>query len=208
MPLCLYLMFRDGVRQSGQGNLENDGKMGEFIFSRWMNSLTLDEGSQPEALIWLCGEPDLEMCVYVYIRYTNDTCDLLCSCTEDEDGLSLKDNSHNSSFELTSSTLPSYQPVSRAAGKGLSTAVFRSPSPCFFRPSFLGSASKVGLFQQENNFLLFLKALGVVQNLVLIMGKNTKFYLECCFGDFLVFGIIIYKLFYCLSKILFWVLVW
>ncbi|KAM9494718.1 claspin [Clarias gariepinus] len=78
----------DGVRQSGQGNLENDGKM------------------------------------------------------EDEDGLSLKDNSHNSSFELTSSTLPSYQPVSRAAGKGLSTAVFRSPSPCFFRPSFLGSASK------------------------------------------------------------------
>ncbi|KAF5889381.1 claspin isoform X2 [Clarias magur] len=79
----------DGVRQSGQGNQENDGKM------------------------------------------------------EDEDGLSLnKDNSHNSSFELTSSTLPSYQPVSRAAGKGLSTAVFRSPSPCFFRPSFLGSASK------------------------------------------------------------------
>ncbi|MCJ8746404.1 hypothetical protein PDJAM_G00141280 [Pangasius djambal] len=62
---------------------------------------------------------------------------------EDEDGLSLtKDNSHNSSFELTSSTLPSYQPVSRAAGKGLSAAVFRSPSPCFFRPSFLGSASK------------------------------------------------------------------
>ncbi|XP_017310239.1 claspin isoform X1 [Ictalurus punctatus] len=63
--------------------------------------------------------------------------------TEDEDGLSLtKDNSHNSSFELTSSTLPSYQPVSRTAGKGLSAAVFRSPSPCFFRPSFLGSASK------------------------------------------------------------------
>ncbi|KAK3512132.1 hypothetical protein QTP70_031248 [Hemibagrus guttatus] len=62
---------------------------------------------------------------------------------EDDDGLSLnKDNSHNSSFELTSSTLPSYQPVSRAAGKGLSAAVFRSPSPCFFRPSFLGSASK------------------------------------------------------------------
>ncbi|XP_046690492.1 claspin isoform X1 [Silurus meridionalis] len=62
---------------------------------------------------------------------------------DDEDGLSLnKDNSHNSSFELTSSTLPSYQPVSRAAGKGLSAAAFRSPSPCFFRPSFLGSASK------------------------------------------------------------------
>ncbi|XP_047664004.1 claspin isoform X2 [Tachysurus fulvidraco] len=61
----------------------------------------------------------------------------------DDDGLSLnKDNSHNSSFELTSSTLPSYQPVSRTTGKGLSAAVFRSPSPCFFRPSFLGSASK------------------------------------------------------------------
>ncbi|TSK31325.1 Claspin [Bagarius yarrelli] len=63
--------------------------------------------------------------------------------TEDEDGLSLnKYNSHNSSFELTSSTLPSYQPVSRAAGKGLSAAIFRSPSPCFFRPSSHGSASK------------------------------------------------------------------
>ncbi|KAI4883998.1 hypothetical protein NFI96_019513 [Prochilodus magdalenae] len=62
---------------------------------------------------------------------------------EDEDALSLtKDNSHNSSFELIGSMLPSYQPVNRAAGRGLSVGPFRSPSPCLFRPSFLGSASK------------------------------------------------------------------
>uniref|UniRef100_A0A8C7L4K2 Proteasome subunit beta type-2 n=2 Tax=Oncorhynchus TaxID=8016 RepID=A0A8C7L4K2_ONCKI len=64
---------------------------------------------------------------------------------EEEDSLSLaKDNSHNSSFELLGSMLPSYQPVNRSTtgGRGLSARTFRSPSPCFFRPSFLGSASK------------------------------------------------------------------
>ncbi|XP_072531008.1 claspin isoform X2 [Salminus brasiliensis] len=62
---------------------------------------------------------------------------------EDEDALSLtKENSHNSSFELIGSMIPSYQPVNRAAGRGLSAGAFRSPSPCLFRPSFLGSASK------------------------------------------------------------------
>lgn len=64
--------------------------------------------------------------------------------TEEDDTLSLaKDSSHNSSFELMGSMIPSYQPVNRAAGRGLSNSVFRSPSPCLFRPSFLGSASKV-----------------------------------------------------------------
>ncbi|XP_062846526.1 claspin [Trichomycterus rosablanca] len=77
------------------------------------------------------------------VRQSEQACQENDSKMEDEDALSLtKDNSHNSSFELTSSTLPSYQPVSRATSKGLSAAVFRSPSPCFFRPSFLGSASK------------------------------------------------------------------
>ena len=64
---------------------------------------------------------------------------------EEDDSLSLaKDNSHNSSFELASSMLPSYQPVSRTTARGVSGyATVRSPSPCLFRPSFLGSASKV-----------------------------------------------------------------
>ncbi|XP_051519780.1 claspin-like isoform X2 [Myxocyprinus asiaticus] len=62
---------------------------------------------------------------------------------EEDDTLSLaKDSSHNSSFELMGSMIPSYQPVSRVAGRGLSASAFRSPSPCLFRPSFLGSASK------------------------------------------------------------------
>ncbi|KAJ8334774.1 hypothetical protein SKAU_G00404130 [Synaphobranchus kaupii] len=62
---------------------------------------------------------------------------------EEEDSLTLaKDNSHNSSFELIGSMIPSYQPFNRAAGRGVSTGVFRSPSPGFYRPSFLGSASK------------------------------------------------------------------
>ncbi|KAM4631478.1 claspin [Polymixia lowei] len=65
---------------------------------------------------------------------------------EEDDSLSLaKDNSHNSSFELVGSMIPSYQPVNhqRSTGRGVSNSrMFRSPSPCFFRPSFLGSASK------------------------------------------------------------------
>ncbi|CAJ1083175.1 claspin isoform X2 [Xyrichtys novacula] len=65
---------------------------------------------------------------------------------EEEDSLSLvKDNSHNSSFELAGSMITSYQPVNhqRSAGRCISSStMFRSPSPCLFRPSFLGSASK------------------------------------------------------------------
>uniref|UniRef100_UPI0037E7262F claspin n=1 Tax=Semicossyphus pulcher TaxID=241346 RepID=UPI0037E7262F len=65
---------------------------------------------------------------------------------EEDDSLSLvKDNSHNSSFELAGSMITSYQPVShqRSAGRYVSnSSMFRSPSPCLFRPSFLGSASK------------------------------------------------------------------
>ncbi|KAM7384559.1 hypothetical protein PAMA_011765 [Pampus argenteus] len=65
--------------------------------------------------------------------------------TDEDDSLSLvKDSSHNSSFELVGSMITSYQPVShqRSAGRGVSSfSIFRSPSPCLFRPSF-SSASK------------------------------------------------------------------
>ncbi|XP_048850215.1 claspin isoform X2 [Brienomyrus brachyistius] len=62
---------------------------------------------------------------------------------DEEDSLSLaKDNSHNSSFELIGSMLPSYQPINRSVGRGLPISALRSPSPVFYRPSFLGSASK------------------------------------------------------------------
>ncbi|CAG5866986.1 unnamed protein product [Menidia menidia] len=59
-----------------------------------------------------------------------------------EEDDSLKDNSHNSSFELAASMLTSYQPISSQRGRGLPAAALRSPSPAFFRPSLLGSASK------------------------------------------------------------------
>lgn len=52
----------------------------------------------------------------------------------------------DSSFDLAGSMITSYQPINnqRSAGRGVSNlSAFRSPSPCFFRPSFLGSASKV-----------------------------------------------------------------
>ncbi|KAM4725813.1 claspin isoform 2-T2 [Anableps anableps] len=64
------------------------------------------------------------------------------SKTEEEDSLSLMKD--NSSFELGGSMITSYQPVNqRSMGRGISSfAAFRSPSPCFFRPSILGSASK------------------------------------------------------------------
>ncbi|XP_068603403.1 claspin [Brachionichthys hirsutus] len=64
---------------------------------------------------------------------------------DEEDSSSLaRDNSHNSSFELAGSMITSYQPVNhRSTGRSASnSSVFRSPSPCLFRPSFLGSASK------------------------------------------------------------------
>ncbi|KFO89355.1 Claspin, partial [Buceros rhinoceros silvestris] len=69
---------------------------------------------------------------------------------EDDDSFSLptpaKENSHNSSFELIGSMIPSYQPCNRQVSRGgnlLSAAGgFRSPSPGFFKTSFISSASK------------------------------------------------------------------
>ncbi|XP_051494185.1 claspin isoform X2 [Apus apus] len=69
---------------------------------------------------------------------------------EDEDSFSLptlaKESSHNSSFELIGSMIPSYQPCNKQMSRGgnfLSAAGgFRSPSPGFFKTSFISSASK------------------------------------------------------------------
>ncbi|XP_040612559.1 claspin isoform X2 [Mesocricetus auratus] len=67
----------------------------------------------------------------------------------DEDDLCsllTKESSHNSSFELIGSTIPSYQPCNRQTGRGTSflptTGGFRSPSPGLFRASLISSASK------------------------------------------------------------------
>ncbi|ERE81634.1 claspin isoform 1 [Cricetulus griseus] len=67
----------------------------------------------------------------------------------DEDDLCsllTKESSHNSSFELIGSTIPSYQPCNRQTGRGTSflptSGGFRSPSPGLFRASLISSASK------------------------------------------------------------------
>ncbi|XP_062450355.1 claspin [Rhea pennata] len=79
-----------------------------------------------------------------------ESADKGASKLEDDDSFSLptpaKDNSHNSSFELIGSMIPSYQPCNKQMSRGgnfLSAAGgFRSPSPGFFKTSFISSASK------------------------------------------------------------------
>uniref|UniRef100_A0A8C3WC68 Claspin n=1 Tax=Catagonus wagneri TaxID=51154 RepID=A0A8C3WC68_9CETA len=67
---------------------------------------------------------------------------------DEDDSCSLltKESSHNSSFELIGSTIPSYQPCNRQTGRGTSlfptAGGFRSPSPGLFRASLISSASK------------------------------------------------------------------
>ncbi|XP_017739914.1 PREDICTED: claspin [Rhinopithecus bieti] len=68
--------------------------------------------------------------------------------SDEDDSCSLltKESSHNSSFELIGSTIPSYQPCNRQTGRGTSVfptaGGFRSPSPGLFRASLVSSASK------------------------------------------------------------------
>ncbi|CAH2221961.1 claspin isoform X1 [Pelobates cultripes] len=64
--------------------------------------------------------------------------------SEEEDSLLNKENSHNSSFELIGSMIPSYQPFNKNARGSLHSTIggFRSPSPMHFKTSFLSSASK------------------------------------------------------------------
>ncbi|XP_070619970.1 claspin isoform X2 [Erythrolamprus reginae] len=69
---------------------------------------------------------------------------------DDEDSFLLptlaKENSHNSSFELIGSMIPSYQPCNKQMGRGghffSGVGAARSPSPGFFKTSFISSASK------------------------------------------------------------------
>uniref|UniRef100_A0A2I3THF9 Claspin n=1 Tax=Pan troglodytes TaxID=9598 RepID=A0A2I3THF9_PANTR len=67
---------------------------------------------------------------------------------DEDDSCSLltKESSHNSSFELIGSTIPSYQPCNRQTGRGTSffptAGGFRSPSPGLFRASLVSSTSK------------------------------------------------------------------
>ncbi|KAM4044550.1 claspin isoform 2-T2 [Anomaloglossus baeobatrachus] len=64
---------------------------------------------------------------------------------EDDDFLlpTTKDSSHNSSFELIGSMIPSYQPLKSGRSSFLpGTGGFRSPSPVTFKANFLSSASK------------------------------------------------------------------
>ncbi|XP_062996913.1 claspin [Elgaria multicarinata webbii] len=69
---------------------------------------------------------------------------------EDEDSFLMpnlaKENSHNSSFELISSMIPSYQPCNKQVARGgnflPAIGAVRSPSPGFFKTSFISSASK------------------------------------------------------------------
>nr|XP_042709942.1 claspin isoform X2 [Chrysemys picta bellii] len=69
---------------------------------------------------------------------------------EDDDSFSLptsaKEGSHNSSFELIGSMIPSYQPCNKQMARGTNflSAVggFRSSSPALFKASFISSASK------------------------------------------------------------------
>ncbi|XP_049630586.1 claspin isoform X1 [Suncus etruscus] len=67
---------------------------------------------------------------------------------DEDDSCSLltKESSHNSSFELIGSTIPSYQPCNRQTGRGTSVfptaGGFRSPSPGLFRSNLVNSASK------------------------------------------------------------------
>uniref|UniRef100_U3JDF4 Claspin n=1 Tax=Ficedula albicollis TaxID=59894 RepID=U3JDF4_FICAL len=79
-----------------------------------------------------------------------ETVDKGPSKLEDDDSFSLptlgKENSHNSSFEFIGSMIPSYQPCNKQASRGGSflpaAGGFRSPSPGFFKTSFISSASK------------------------------------------------------------------
>lgn len=100
------------------------------------------------------------------------------SFPEDDDSFSLptpaKENSHNSSFELIGSMIPSYQPCNRQVSRGgnflLAAGGFRSPSPGFFKTSFISSASKV-------RFLVLL--LSSVNTVTQWLVNKCVFYPDC-----------------------------
>nr|DBA33691.1 TPA: hypothetical protein GDO54_001333 [Pyxicephalus adspersus] len=100
----------------------------------------LQSSSIPDMRIPLATESTLMLFKDHSTKIDFDDEDLLLPLT--------KDSSHNSSFELIGSMIPSYQPFSKSGRGSLQPSIgdFRSPSPVNFKANFISSASKVKCF--------------------------------------------------------------
>ncbi|KAG9492829.1 hypothetical protein GDO78_001019 [Eleutherodactylus coqui] len=107
----------------------------------------LEESGRSKVTISVPRSVTTESTLMLFKDSSTKNGDSLSDKTEHEEeykGNDKLDNSHNSSFELIGSMIPSYQPLNKNGQSFLLPGIggFRSPSPVTFKTNFLSSASK------------------------------------------------------------------
>ncbi|XP_077151928.1 claspin isoform X2 [Ranitomeya variabilis] len=134
-----YLLGEDGTEEESK-----DEGLEESGISKV--TISVPRPVRTESTLMLFKDSSTKLGDSIPDKMEHDECKGNDDKLEDDDFLlpTTKDSSHNSSFELIGSMIPSYQPVNKNGRSSFLPGIggFRSPSPVTFKANFLSSASK------------------------------------------------------------------
>ncbi|KAM6172464.1 claspin [Erethizon dorsatum] len=145
-----FLLGNEDIESKDEKEMDKENTDGSSEIGKSVDLLSVPKPLSSDSTLLLFKDNSSKMGYFVTEEKseTDENSGKRPSKLDEEDSCSLltKESSHNSSFELIGSTIPSYQPCSRQTGRGTSffpiAGGFRSPSPGLFRASLVSSASK------------------------------------------------------------------
>uniref|UniRef100_A0A286XJU2 Claspin n=1 Tax=Cavia porcellus TaxID=10141 RepID=A0A286XJU2_CAVPO len=145
-----FLLGNEDIESKDEKEMDKENTDSSSEIGKSVDLLSIPKPLSSDSTLLLFKDNSSKMGYFVSEEKseTDENCSKRPSKLDEEDSCSLltKESSHNSSFELIVSTIPSYQPCNRHTGRGTSffptAGGFRSPSPGLFRASLIGSASK------------------------------------------------------------------
>uniref|UniRef100_A0A5F9C464 Claspin n=1 Tax=Oryctolagus cuniculus TaxID=9986 RepID=A0A5F9C464_RABIT len=144
-----FLLSNEEIETKDEKEMDKENNEGSSEIDKAVGLLSDPKPLSSDSTLLLFKDSSLKMGYFPSEEKseTDESSSKQPSKLEEDDSCSLltKESSHNSSFELIGSTIPSYQPCNRQTGRGTSffpAGGFRSPSPGLFRSSLVSSASK------------------------------------------------------------------
>ncbi|XP_013375062.1 PREDICTED: claspin isoform X1 [Chinchilla lanigera] len=145
-----FLLGNEDIESKDEKEMDKDNTDGSSEIGKSVDLLSVPKPLSSDSTLLLFKDNSSKMGYFITEEKseTDENSGKRPSKLDEEDSCSLltKESSHNSSFELIGSTIPSYQPCNRQTGRGTSifptAGGFRSPSPGLFRASLVSSASK------------------------------------------------------------------
>nr|XP_020015202.1 claspin isoform X2 [Castor canadensis] len=143
-----FLLGSKDVDTKDEKEVDKENNDGSSESAKSVDLLSVPKPLSSDSTLLLFKDNSSKMGFFPTEEKTDENLGKQPSKLDEDDSCSLltKESSHNSSFELIGSTIPSYQPCNRQTGRGTSffptAGGFRSPSPGLFRASLVSSASK------------------------------------------------------------------